>query len=131
VRLDTNLPADADGRISFSTDMKTISFASVKKASDSGMYQCVAINTHGTTYSTAQMRILGKAILQHLSRIGRTAVLVDWLCWFMVWVLTVWKYIIPLRITLFKIFIYLAFRISFKVSLWLFSLSVPIPPHLY
>ena len=50
------IPADR-ARYIVSNNMLTITGVLVK---DAGMYQCAASNTHGMTYSTAQLRALGK-----------------------------------------------------------------------
>ena len=38
----------------------TLTIEKVEVERDSGMYQCAASNTYGTTYSTAQLRVLGE-----------------------------------------------------------------------
>lgn len=38
----------------------TLTVVSPDAARHNGMYQCRASNTHGTVYSTGQMRVLGK-----------------------------------------------------------------------
>ncbi|KAL4229020.1 ROBO3 [Mactra antiquata] len=45
------------GDIEINRNVLTIQ--SVDEARHAGMYQCVALNTHGYTYSTAQLRVLG------------------------------------------------------------------------
>ena len=40
--------------------MRTVKFTDLDSLRDAGMYQCAAENSHGTTYSTAQMRVLGE-----------------------------------------------------------------------
>ena len=48
--------------------MRTVKFTDLDSLRDAGMYQCAAENSHGTTYSTAQMRVLGEASQQQPAR---------------------------------------------------------------
>jgi len=55
----TTLSAADKQRIDFSSDMTSVRFKSLDSIRDPGMYQCAATNVYGTTYSSAQLRVLG------------------------------------------------------------------------
>ncbi|XP_067932128.1 contactin-like [Watersipora subatra] len=62
-----SLPVGMTGRVTFSEDMRVVEFTNLKIDVDPGMYQCAATNAHGTTFSSAQMRVLefGPSFVKH------------------------------------------------------------------
>ena len=54
----TSIPPEDRGRITISNNVVTINNLNAER--DDGMYQCAAYNVHGTTYSTAELKVLSK-----------------------------------------------------------------------